>query len=217
MTPDFRRVAAMQRALMADSLKVLINMNPVLALGRAAWPGQPSSTTFGRTKVSDEETPENRARPAAGESILRSADLPLTETAPDETTLEVAHEAVLRLLVEELSVDKRRVETGRLRVRRMTQERIENVDIDVEHVETEFDRVPIGRFVDERPVMRETEDTIVIPVVEEVVVVERRLLLKEEIHVRKTRHVERRSEQVTLRSQDVEVLRLPPRGSPVTS
>jgi stress response protein YsnF len=75
----------------------------------------------------------------------------------------------------------------------------------------------VGRIVDERPVMRETEDTIVIPVVEEIVVVERRLFLKEEIHVRKTRRVERKSEQVTLRTQQAEVLRLPPKGSPVTS
>jgi len=217
MTPDLVKVAAMQRALMADSLKALIILNPVLAIGRMPWPGIQKPTTLGRTKVSEEESSEIRASKAAGETILRAADLPLTAIAPNETALEITDEAVLRLLVEELSVDKQRIETGRLRVRRVTQERSENVEIDVEHVEAEFERVPVGRFVDERPVMRETEDMIVIPVVEEVVVVERRLMLKEEIHVRKTRRVERRSEQVTLRSQDAEVLRLPPKGSPVTS
>jgi uncharacterized protein (TIGR02271 family) len=217
MTPDFMKVAAMQRALMADSLKALIILNPVFAIGRGPWPGFQRPTTLGSTKVSDEEALAISADMAAGTRILRSADLPLTATAPTETAIQVADEAVMRLLVEELSVDKHRVETGRLRVRRVTQERTQNVDIDIEHVEAEFDRVPVGRFVDERPLMRETEDTIVIPVVEEVVVVERRLLLKEEIHVRKTRRVERRSEQVTLRSQDAEVLRLPPKGSPVTS
>ncbi len=218
MTPDFVKVAAMQRALMADSLKALIILNPVLAIGRMPWPGFQKPTTLGRTKVNDEEPSEIRANKAAGDTILRAADLPLTAIAPnDEAALEITDEAVMRLLVEELSVDKQRVETGRLRVRRVTQERTEKVDIDVEHVEAEFERVPVGRFVDERPVMRETEEMIVIPVVEEVVVVERRLMLKEEIHVRKTRRVERRSEQVTLRSQDAEVLRLPPKSSPVTS
>lgn len=217
MTPDFVKVAAMQRALMADSLKALIILNPVLAIGRVPWPGFQKPTTLGSTKVSDEKLSEIRASRAAGDGILRAADLPLTAIAPNEAALEINDEAVLRLLVEELSVDKQRIETGRLRVRRVTQERTEKVDIDVEHVEAEFERVPVGRFVDERPVLRETEDMIVIPVVEEVVVVERRLMLKEEIHVRKTRRVERRSEQVTLRSQDAEVLRLPPKGSPVTS
>ena len=217
MTPDFMKVAAMQRVLMADSLKALIILNPVLAIGQLPWPGFQKPTTLGRTKVSDEEPSEIRASKAAGDGIVRAADLPLTAIAPNEAALTITDEAVLRLLVEELSVDKQRIETGRLRVRRVTQERTEKVDIDVEHVEAEFERVPVGRFVDERPVMRETEDMIVIPVVEEVVVVERRLMLKEEIHVRKTRRVERRSEQVTLRSQDAEVLRLPPKGSPVTS
>ena len=217
MTPNFVKVAAMQRALMADSLKALIILNPVLAIGRMPWPGFQRPTILGRTKVSEEESSEIRAGKVAGETILRAADLPLTAIAPNEAALEVTDEAVLRLLVEELSVGKQRIETGRLRIRRVTQQRTEKVDVDVEHVEAEFERVPVGRFVDERPVLRETEDMIVIPVIEEVVVVERRLMLKEEIHVRKTRRVERRSEQVTLRAQDAEVLRLPPKGSPVTS
>jgi uncharacterized protein (TIGR02271 family) len=217
MTPDFGRAVALQRALMADSLKTLILLNPVLAIGRMPWPGLQNVTALRRTTVSDEDTSGIGDNTAARERTLRAADLPLTAVAPNESAVEITDESVLRLLVEELSVDKRRIETGRIRVRRVTQERTEDVDYDIEHVEAEFERVPVGRFVDVRPVMRETEDTIVIPVIEEVVVVERRLMLKEEIHVRKTRRVERRSEQVTLRAQDAEVLRLPPRGSPVTS
>jgi uncharacterized protein (TIGR02271 family) len=181
------------------------------------WPGLQTATVLGRTTVSDEETSGLRGITAAGDRILRAADLPLTAVTPSEAAVEITDEAVLRLLVEELSVDKQRVETGRLRVRRVTQERTEEVGYDVEHIEAQFERVPVGRIVDERPVMRETEDTIVIPVVEEIVVVERRLILKEEIHVRKTRRVERKSEQVTLRTQQAEVLRLPPKGSPGTS
>jgi uncharacterized protein (TIGR02271 family) len=216
MTSDFMRAAAVQRALVADSLRAMILLNPVLAIGRMTWPGLRTETVLGRTTVSDEETSGLRDITAAGARILRAADLPLTAVTPSEAAVEITDEAVLRLLVEELSVDKQRVETGRLRVRRVTQERTEDVDYDVEHIEAQFERVPVGRIVDERPVMRETEDTIVIPVVEEVVVVERRLVLKEEIHVRKTRRVERKSEQVTLRTQQAEVLRLPPKGSPVT-
>ena len=46
--------------------------------------------------------------------------------------------------------------------------------------------------------------------VEEVVVVERRLMLKEEIRVRKTRRIEHHREQVRLRTQDAEILRCRP-------
>ena len=217
MTSDLMRAAAVQRALVADSLRAMILLNPVLAIGRMTWPGLQTATFLGRTTVSDEETSGLPGTTAAGDRILRAADLPLTAVTPSEAAVEITDEAVLRLLVEELSVDKQRVETGRLRVRRVTQERTEEVGYDVEYIEAQFERVPVGRIVDERPVMRETEDTIVIPVVEEVVVVERRRVLKEEIHVRKTRRVERKSEQVTLRTQQAEVLRLPPKGSPVTS
>ena len=46
-------------------------------------------------------------------------------------------------------------------------------------------------------------------IVEEVLVVERRLLLKEEVHVRRVRSTERHQESVTLRHQEAVVTRLP--------
>lgn len=126
----------------------------------------------------------------------------------------VEEEAVVRLLAEEISVDRRRVETGRLRIRRITRERLETVDEPLQLDEAEVSRVPVGTFVDTRPSIRETEDEIVIPVVEEVIVVERRLMLREEIHVRKTRRIEHHREEVRLRAQEVEIQRLPPKTSP---
>ena len=217
MTPYFRKAAALQAVLLEDSLRAFFFMNPLFAAGYVPWRDLNTIQQLGRTQVSDERTSGTIDSLTAGERILRAEDLPLTDVLPDEPATQVMDEAVLRLLVEELSVGKQVLETGRLRVRRVTRERTEDVEVDEEHVEVEFERVPVGQVVEERPAMRETEDTIIIPVVEEIVVIERRLLLKEEIHVRKTRRVERRSEQVTLRSQDAEVLRLPPKGSPVTS
>ncbi len=217
MTPDFTRVVALQTALLRGSLQALLRINPFFAAAGMPWRGRNTTQHFRSTQVSNERTSGTTASLPAGERILRAEDLPLTDTLPDEAATQVVDEAVLRLLVEELSVGKQVVETGRLRVRRVTRERTEAVEVDEERIEAEFTRVPVGQIVDARPPMRETEVTIIIPVVEEIVVIERRLLLKEEIHVRKTRRVERRSEQVTLRAQDAEVLRLPPRGSPVTS
>ena len=47
------------------------------------------------------------------------------------------------------------------------------------------------------------------PVVEEVVVVERRLLLREEVHIRRVRKAEQHTETVQLRVQDAVVTRTP--------
>jgi stress response protein YsnF len=52
------------------------------------------------------------------------------------------------------------------------------------------------------PTVREEGDTIVIPIVEEVLVVERRLFLKEEVHVGRVTSTERHHKSVTLRHHD---------------
>jgi uncharacterized protein (TIGR02271 family) len=125
----------------------------------------------------------------------------------------VEDEAVLRLLEEELSVERRRVESGRLRIHRATREVVHSVDEELSHEHHEVERVAVGRFVDQRPEVRETDDEIIIPVVEEVLVVERRLRLTEEIRIRKKQVLERHREDVVLRVQDASISRLPPRSS----
>jgi uncharacterized protein (TIGR02271 family) len=86
-------------------------------------------------------------------------------------------------------------------------ERTELVDEPVIREQVEIERVPIGKVVGVMPPRREEGDTLVIPVVEEQLVVERRLVLKEEIRVRKVRTTERHRETVTLRSEEAEIVR----------
>jgi len=83
-------------------------------------------------------------------------------------------ETVIPLLAEEVTVSKQVVETGRVQVARVTQEREQLIDELLAHETVEIDRLPIGRQVDAMPAIREEGDTIVIPIVEEVLVVERR-------------------------------------------
>jgi hypothetical protein len=67
--------------------------------------------------------------------------------------------------------------------------------------------VAIGRPVDAVPPVRQEGNTTVFSVVEEVVVVERRLVLKEEIRLRRMQTTERHRESVTLREQDAVIER----------
>jgi stress response protein YsnF len=71
----------------------------------------------------------------------------------------------------------------------------------------QVERVPIGRAVAAVPAVREEGDTTILPVVEEVIVVERRLILKEEVHIRRIKVAERHTETVTTREQTVEIYR----------
>lgn len=49
----------------------------------------------------------------------------------------------------------------------------------------EVERVPVGRVIDEIPPVEGDADHTIIPSVEETVVVERKLLLREELHIRR--------------------------------
>jgi uncharacterized protein (TIGR02271 family) len=118
-------------------------------------------------------------------------------------------ETVIPLLAEEVAVSKQVVETGRVQVARLTHEREQLIDELLAHETVEIDRTQIGRQIDAMPAVREEGDTIVIPLVEEVLVVERRLFLKEEVRIRRVRTTERHQESVTLRHQEAVVTRLP--------
>ena len=107
---------------------------------------------------------------------------------------------ILPLADERLSVHKRRVETGRVRIKTILDEHQEWIQEALEREEISVERVKVDRIVDSHPVMRQEGDVLIIPVVEEVMVVEKRLLLKEEIHVSTQRHVEQVDEPVTLKS-----------------
>jgi uncharacterized protein (TIGR02271 family) len=126
------------------------------------------------------------------------------DRTPDE-----ADETVLPLLAEEVAVTKRVVETGRVQVARITHEREQLIDELLAQQTAEIERVRIGQPVETMPAVREEGDTIVIPIVEEMLVVERRLFLKEEVRVRRVRSTERHQESVTLRHHEAVVTRLP--------
>jgi uncharacterized protein (TIGR02271 family) len=122
---------------------------------------------------------------------------------------EDASEILIPLVAEELSVAKQPIVTGRVQVSTVTREREELVDELLAREQVEIERVPVGRTLNEPPAVRAEGDTLIIPVVEEVLVVERRLLLKEEVHVRRVRATERHQERVSLRRQETVITRHP--------
>ena len=110
---------------------------------------------------------------------------------------------------EQADVTRQTRPTGRVSVSTVTKTRAELIDALLTRENAEIERVLIGQPVDEIPVIREEGDTIVIPLVQEVVVVERRLILKEEIRIRRVTTTERHLQTVTLREQDAVITRGP--------
>ena len=115
--------------------------------------------------------------------------------------------AAIPLVEERLSIAKRQVESGRLRVRISVEEREERVPIALAHDEVEIERIPKNVPVSEFPAVRLEGNTTIVPVVEEVVVVEKRLVLVEEIHLRRKSATRNEEVSVMLRSEQAAIER----------
>ena len=113
--------------------------------------------------------------------------------------------AAIPLVEERVSIGKREVETGRYRVRVQVEERQDMVPVELLHDEVEVERVPVHRAVTQLPSVRLEGSTTIIPVVEEVVVVEKKLFLVEEIHVRRKTTTRTQEVPVTVRSEQAQI------------
>jgi uncharacterized protein (TIGR02271 family) len=121
----------------------------------------------------------------------------------------------LSLLAEELSVGKEAVETGRLRVSKQTRTREAVVDESLLREHADVETIPIGRQISEMPSVRQEGETIIIPIVEEVLHTERRLILKEEVKITRRRTTEQFHDRVTLRYQEAVITRVQSATEPV--
>jgi uncharacterized protein (TIGR02271 family) len=115
--------------------------------------------------------------------------------------------ATIPLAEERLEVGKRAVESGRVRVRIGVEAREERVPTELSHDIVEIRRVARNEPLTEVPSVRLEGATTIIPVVEEQVVVEKRLVLVEEIHVVRRTETQIEDVAVTLRSERAEIER----------
>ncbi len=115
--------------------------------------------------------------------------------------------------VEELDVGTRSVTREQVSIKTKVTERAELVDLPLARVDVQIEHVPIGREVQAAAAPREQGDTWIIPVYEEVLFVEKRLMLREEIHVRRVRREVHEPQRIMLRREEIEVDRKKPDDS----
>jgi uncharacterized protein (TIGR02271 family) len=132
-----------------------------------------------------------------------SYTLPLTfQGGPTEMRIPVIEEG--------LEVSKRQVDTGRgVRLHKSVEQREELVDQPLLRDELVVEHVAVGRVVQEGelPQTRYEGDTLVMPVFEEVLVVQKQLLLKEEVRVTRRKQEVHAPQKVVLRTEQVKVER----------
>lgn len=109
------------------------------------------------------------------------------------------------VLQEEAHITKRSFATEQVSVRTFTEEQQVVVRDEVSHEQVEVTRVAIGREVTEAPSIRTEGDVTIVPVFEERLVVEKRLFLIEELHLRRTTTVRAVEMPATVRRTGVAV------------
>jgi stress response protein YsnF len=135
----------------------------------------------------------------------------MTKHIPDQpVSQDTSSEAeVIARAEEEVRLDKRMVTTGKVRVRTIVDVETELAKATLDGETVEVTRVPIDRIVEQPPGIRVEDNVTIIPVLEEVLIVEKRLVLKEEVHIRKLATTEEVEIPVELRKQHAVIERLP--------
>ena len=117
---------------------------------------------------------------------------------------------VIPVIEEQVQVDINKVETGVVRLVKHVTEETQTVDIPTTKEEVLVDRVAIYQYVDTPPAVRYEGDTTIFPVLREVLVTEKKLLLVEEVRVTKRKTTEQDTQTFTLRKEEVTVERSTP-------
>jgi len=130
-------------------------------------------------------------------------ELPQPHGPADETET-----TIIPVIAEQAVITKRQVQGGGVRISKVVHEREETVHTSLAHQETDVTRVPVGEFVSEPEQTRQEGDTLIVPVYEEVLVVEKRLRLRERLLITKRLVETDQDEQVVLRAEEAIVERL---------
>jgi uncharacterized protein (TIGR02271 family) len=176
-----------------------------VAVGAAGGPRITLRTEDGQEVIA---SPQSLQRLPDGTYRLSLGETELTELN-DALRRSGGASAVIPVVAEELHVGRQAVETGRVRVTKVVHEDQETVDQPVTAEEVVVERVPVNQYVEVAPAARQDGDTLVLPVLEEVLVVERKLLLKEEVRITTRRTESRQPQTVTLRREEVKIERIP--------
>ena len=126
---------------------------------------------------------------------------------------ETTGERTIPLLEEQLSVGKAQVVTDRLRVSTTVEERPVLIEEVVERGELHVERIAVDRAVAEAPAPRQDGDTLIVSIVEERLVVKKRLFVIEELHITRTSSSERVAIPETVRRMRATVERDDPAAS----
>ncbi len=125
-----------------------------------------------------------------------------------QSELENSGKIIVPLIEEQVTVSKKVVETAHVTVSKKINESVESFQIPLQQEEIVIKRVPKNELVDTMPPASRYEgDVMIIPVLKEVAVIEKKMMLVEEIHVSKLKTEKTETQQITVRKEEINVIR----------
>ena len=126
------------------------------------------------------------------------------DTALTETSVPVVEE--------QIQVGSREVVTERVVLSKKVGQREELIEVPLVFENYRIKRIPMNLPVDSPPAVRHVGDTTIVPVVEEVAVINKQLILREEVHITRARTEVRLPQRVSLKRERIDVLTAPPQN-----
>ncbi len=142
-----------------------------------------------------------------------------TEDKADDNRLRWETVAIVPLVAETAAVSKRFRTTGRVRVKVRTETERRMLVEELAGQEIEIERVPRNELIETIPEVRTENGTTIIPLVQEQLVVEKRLVLVEEVRLHRVHTKQTVTVPVDLRAEraDVEHIEVQPQERPSRS
>jgi uncharacterized protein (TIGR02271 family) len=116
---------------------------------------------------------------------------------------------LIPVIQEHVTIGKEVIDTAKVYIKKRVTEEEQTLNIPLIHEGYTVEHVSINKIVETPPSVRQEGDIVIIPVVREVVVVEKKFELVEEIHMIKTKTSIPHIQDITLIKEHVEVERVP--------
>lgn len=109
----------------------------------------------------------------------------------------------LNVYEEHAQVDKKVVKKGKVSIVKKVHTHDENIQVALESDNIKIEKISVNQYVNAQPTVRQEGNTTIIPVVKEVAVVEKRILLVEEIHITKQVVTNEEEKTIPLRKEEI--------------
>lgn len=137
----------------------------------------------------------------------------IREATPDRVTLALSRDQLLDgrqtirvpLHQEVLHATTHAVERGKVRIHKTVETVPYEQQVPVGREDVSVERVPVGQIVEQAPAPRWEGDTLIIPLVDEVLVVAKRLRVREELRITRTRAEEPQTVRADLQREVAQV------------